>query len=119
MSRASRISAARYRRIVMASQVACPYRYRRCAMPLGEQPLCIRHRGLALWVKLVASMDPDELADFETRTFRQWDRTSLGDLPRAIERRRRELGATRPTPNCVTGCLAYHLAAGETGRLTT
>ena len=46
---------------------------------------------VALWVKLVASMGPDELADFETRTFRQWDRTSLGDLRRAIERRRREL----------------------------
>jgi hypothetical protein len=46
---------------------------------------------IALWVKLVASMGPDELADFETRTFRQWDSASLGDLRRAIERRRREL----------------------------
>jgi len=46
---------------------------------------------VALWVKAVASMGPDELADFEERTFRQWDRASLGDLRRAIERRRREL----------------------------
>lgn len=30
----------------------------------------------------------DELADFERRTFREWDPTSLGDLRRAIERRR-------------------------------
>ena len=29
-------------------------------------------------------MGPDELADFEERTFRQWDRASLGDLRRAI-----------------------------------
>jgi hypothetical protein len=46
---------------------------------------------VALWVKLVAAMGPDELHDFEERTFRQWDRTSLDDLRRAIERRRREL----------------------------
>ena len=46
---------------------------------------------VALWVNAVASMGPDELADFEERTFRQWDGTSLGDLRRAIERRRREL----------------------------
>jgi len=47
---------------------------------------------VALWVKLVAMMGPDELADFEARTFKQWDRPSLGDLRRAIERRRRDLG---------------------------
>jgi hypothetical protein len=46
---------------------------------------------VALWVKRVASMGPDELDDFERRTFRDWDRASLGDLRRAIERRRREL----------------------------
>ena len=46
---------------------------------------------VALWVKAVASMGPDELADFEERTIRQWDRASLGDLRRAIERRRRGL----------------------------
>lgn len=46
---------------------------------------------VALWVKLVGTMGPDELADFEERTFRQWDRASLFDLGRAIERRRREL----------------------------
>ena len=36
-------------------------------------------------------MGPDELADFQERTFGQWDRASLGELRRAIERRRREL----------------------------
>ena len=46
---------------------------------------------VALWVKLVATMGPDELADFEERTFRQWNRASLFDLRRAIERRRQEL----------------------------
>jgi hypothetical protein len=40
----------------------------------------------------MASMGPDDLADFEERTFRQWDRAPLGDLRRAIERRRGELG---------------------------
>src|SRR5262245_16253311 len=49
---------------------------------------------VALWVKLVATMGPDELADFEERTFRQWDRASLFDVRRAIERRRQELGRT-------------------------
>jgi hypothetical protein len=33
-------------------------------------------------VKLVATMGPDELTDFEERTFKQWDRASLGDAPR-------------------------------------
>ena len=46
---------------------------------------------MALWVKLVAGMGPDELADFERRTFRDWDRASLFDLRRAIDLRRREL----------------------------
>lgn len=46
---------------------------------------------IALWVKAVAPMGPDELADFEERTLRQWDSASLGGLRRAIERRRREL----------------------------
>ena len=46
---------------------------------------------VALWVKLVATMGPDELADFEARTFKQWDRGSLGELRRAIQARRREL----------------------------
>ena len=45
----------------------------------------------ALWMKAVASMGPDELADFDERTLRQWDRTSLGNLRHAIDRRRREL----------------------------
>jgi hypothetical protein len=50
---------------------------------------------VALWVKLVSTMGPDELADLEERTFRQWDRSSLGDLRRAIERRRKELASCR------------------------
>jgi len=45
---------------------------------------------VALWVKLVATMGPDELADFEARTFRQWDRGSLSAVRIAIDRRRRE-----------------------------
>jgi hypothetical protein len=36
-------------------------------------------------------MAADELADFERRTFREWDPASLGDLRLAIERRRRVL----------------------------
>jgi hypothetical protein len=46
---------------------------------------------VALWVKLVATMGPDELADFEARTFKQWDRASLSALRVAIDRRRKEL----------------------------
>jgi hypothetical protein len=46
---------------------------------------------VAMWVQFVGSMGPDELESFEERTFRQWDRASLGDLRRAIDRRRREL----------------------------
>jgi len=48
---------------------------------------------VALWVKLVATMGPDELADFEARTFKQWARASLSALRTAIDRRRREVGA--------------------------
>jgi hypothetical protein len=48
---------------------------------------------VALWVKAVASMGPDELADFETRTFKEWDRASLSAVRIAIDRRRRELYA--------------------------
>ncbi len=43
---------------------------------------------VALWVKLVTTMGPDELAE---RTFRQWERASLVEVRRAIARRRREL----------------------------
>ena len=43
-----------------------------------------------LWCDAVRAMGPDELTNFEERTFRQWDRASLGELRRAIERRRRE-----------------------------
>jgi hypothetical protein len=37
-------------------------------------------------------MATDELADFEERTFRQWDPSSLGGLRSAIHRRRQQLG---------------------------
>ena len=47
--------------------------------------------SVALWLKLVTSMDADRLDDFERRTFAAWDRASLGGLRRAIEQRRREL----------------------------
>jgi hypothetical protein len=47
---------------------------------------------VVLWVKLLATMGPDELADFEARTFKQWDRASLSAVRIAIDRRRRELG---------------------------
>ena len=46
---------------------------------------------IALWCDLVKSMGPDELESFAQRTFATWDRASLGDLRRAIERRRQEL----------------------------
>ena len=46
---------------------------------------------IAFWVDAVRSMGPDELTDFEERTLRQWDPASLGDVRRAIERRRWEL----------------------------
>ena len=46
----------------------------------------------ALGVADVKSMGPDEFHDFEERTFATWDGASLGDLRRAIERRREELG---------------------------
>ena len=46
---------------------------------------------VALWCDLVKSMGPDELESFAQRTFATWDRPSLGDLRRAIDRRRREL----------------------------
>ena len=45
---------------------------------------------VALWVKMVASMGPDEVADFESRTFRTWDRASFSALRIVIDRRRRE-----------------------------
>jgi len=38
---------------------------------------------VALWVKALASMGPDELESFEGRTFATWDRASLGELGRA------------------------------------
>jgi hypothetical protein len=34
---------------------------------------------------------PDELTDFEARTFTQWDRASLSAVRVAIDRRRKEL----------------------------
>ena len=52
-----------------------------------EAPLAMRLR----WIQEVATMGPDELADFEERTFRQWDRASLSALRIVIDRRRKEL----------------------------
>ena len=49
---------------------------------------------VALWVKLIATMGPNELADFEARTFKQWDCASLGDPGRAVERRGANRGIT-------------------------
>ena len=46
---------------------------------------------IALWVAAITTMGPEELADFEERTFRQWDPKSLGDVRRAIRWRRDEL----------------------------
>jgi hypothetical protein len=46
---------------------------------------------VALWVTAVATMGPDELESFAERIYRQWDRASLGELRRAIERRQNEL----------------------------
>jgi hypothetical protein len=46
---------------------------------------------VALWVELVRTMGPDELAYFEARTFKQWDCASLSALRIAIDRRRKEL----------------------------
>jgi len=43
-----------------------------------------------LWCDIVRTTGPDELASFEERTFRQWDRASLGDV-RRVELRQREL----------------------------
>ena len=54
---------------------------------MGPAPIAT----VVAWGKLVASMGPDELESFEQRTCRQWDPTSLGDVRRAIDRRRREL----------------------------
>jgi len=46
---------------------------------------------VALWIERVQSMDLEQLADFEARTFRQWFPSSLGELRRAIDQRRKEL----------------------------
>jgi hypothetical protein len=46
---------------------------------------------VALWVNRVATMRADELDHLEHRTFAAWDRASLGDVRRPIERRWREL----------------------------
>jgi hypothetical protein len=47
---------------------------------------------VAVWVKLLATMGPDELTGFEERTFKHWDRASLSAVRIAIDRRR-ELSA--------------------------
>ena len=35
-----------------------------------------------IWCDLLKSMGPNELESFAERTYRQWDRASLGDLRR-------------------------------------
>ena len=70
---------------------------------------------VALWVKLVATMGPDELADFEEGTFNQWDRASLGNLRRAIERRRRELAGQFQRAPQATGVVASKPPAASYG----
>jgi hypothetical protein len=55
---------------------------------VGEAPA----ETVAIWVEAVATMGPEELADFEERTLRQWDPRSLGELRGAIRRRRQALG---------------------------
>jgi hypothetical protein len=47
--------------------------------------------AVRLWCDAVKSIGPDELESFEQRTFATWDRASLGELRRAINRHRREL----------------------------
>ena len=56
---------------------------------VGSAPI----ETVRLWRELVKAMGPDALADFEERTFRQWDHASLADVRWAINRRRRELRA--------------------------
>ena len=46
---------------------------------------------VAVWIQAVATMGPDELESFTQRTFATWDHASLGDVRRAIERRRKDL----------------------------
>jgi hypothetical protein len=47
-------------------------------------------------LRLVKSLGPDALDDFERRTFAAWDRASLGDLRPAIERLMQVADARRP-----------------------
>ena len=54
---------------------------------IGEAP----PESLAAWLKLVATMGPDDLAALEERTFPDWDRASLVELRGAIRHRWRQL----------------------------
>ena len=65
-----------------------------------QRPITYRNRQSRVWsaseatrLKVVSPSNdrPDDLADFEERTSRQWDRASLSQLRIAIEQRRREL----------------------------
>ena len=47
--------------------------------------------SLAAWLKLVATMGPDDLAALEERTFTEWDRALLVELRGAIRHRWRQL----------------------------
>lgn len=69
---------------------------------LGPAPI----ETVALWVELVATMGPDELACFRERTYRQWDRASLGDQRRAFYSVGTSSQDERRTPRWLGGALA-------------
>ena len=54
---------------------------------------------IALLVTLIATMGPDEIADFEERTFRQWDRFVRPRSLLALDR----CGVQSGEPNAVAG----------------
>lgn len=56
-----------------------------------DDPVPRHPEEVAIWVKRVASMEPDELDAFEQRAVKAWEYASLGDLRSAIQRRRGEL----------------------------
>lgn len=59
---------------------------------LFRDPAQRRKRRAEAACSRAGSTGPDELESFEAPTFKQWDGASLGELRRAIDRRRRELG---------------------------
>jgi hypothetical protein len=59
--------------------------------PNGQATRDAPLEAVVKWIQEVASMGPDELEAFELQTFHKWDRALLGDLRRAIARRRQAL----------------------------